>query len=159
MRLSNFSHNLLSITQVIYRNLNPTWDEEIHLTLKHERSIESTKDLSGDMLYMVVMDYDQTSGDDIIGSVAINIKDLCSATQLKKPDMRATTHFHAKQGLKQTTISRPVLRNGQECGMLECTITSAYLEPGEAKSFLKIAGKVRNAKFRNVKDRVLSIFR
>lgn len=146
-------------TKVIYRNLNPIWDEEIHLTLNHDGHIEHKNDLSGDMLYMVVMDYDQTSGDDIIGTVALNVQELCSNLRFMKPDMRATMQFREKEGLQQTTICKPVLRNGQECGMLECAVTSAYLQPNQVKSFLKTAGKVRNAKFRNVKDRVLSVFK
>lgn len=146
-------------TKVIYRNLNPVWDEEIHLTLKHDGKIEDRNDLSGDMLYMVVMDYDQTSGDDIIGTVALNIKDLCSKLHFKKPDMRATIQFREKEGLQETEISKPILRNGQECGMLECKVTSAFLEHGQVKSFLKTAGKVRNAKFRNAKDKILSVFK
>jgi hypothetical protein len=146
-------------TKVIYKTINPAWDEDIHLTLQHDGEIEHANNLSGDMLYMVVMDYDQTSGDDVCGSVAFNVKDLCSKLKFTKPDKRQSVHFHAKEGLQTTQISRPVLRNGQECGMLECTITTAYLEAGQVKSFLKTAGKVRNAKFRNVKDRVLSMFR
>jgi hypothetical protein len=146
-------------TKVIYKTINPTWDEGIHLALKHDENIAHANDLSGDMLYMVVMDYDQTSGDDVCGSVALNIKDLCSKLRFTKPDRRQTMHFQEKEGLQTTQISRPVLRDGQECGMLECTIIAAYLESGQVKSFLKAAGKVRNAKFRNVKDRVISVFR
>lgn len=135
-------------TKVIYRNLNPVWDEEIHLTLNHERRIESADQLSGDMLCMVVMDYDQASGDDVCGSVTLNVMDLCSKVSFNKRDHRKTMHFQRHDGLQKTQIRRPVLRNGQECGMLECTITSAYLAPGEVKAFRKTAGKIRNAKFR-----------
>ncbi|KAL3776478.1 hypothetical protein HJC23_009277 [Cyclotella cryptica] len=158
-------------TRVIYRNLNPIWDEDIHLTLNHEACGEganatSALSLAGNMIYMVVMDYDQTSGDDIIGSVALNLKDLCSQLKFtkshdgkKKNHLRQSVNFKEAQGIQRTTLSRPILRNGQECGMLECTVVSAYLVPGEVKSFLKIAGKVRSAKFRNAKERILASFR
>ena len=158
-------------TRVIYRNLNPVWDEDIHLTLNHEAcgegsSVDSALSLAGNMLYMVVMDYDQTSGDDVIGSVALNLKTLCSQLKFtkcpqgkKKAHLRQSFAFQEEQGIQRTRIVRPILRNGQECGALECTVVSAYLVPGEVKSFLKIAGKVRSAKFRNAKERILASFR
>lgn len=146
-------------TKVIYRELNPTWDEKIHLILNHDGCINSISDLSGDMLYMVIMDYDQTSGDDIIGSVPLSVEDLCSELKFANHDSTSNMHFDSNTGLQKTTISRPVLRNGQEFGTLECTISSAYLEPHQVNSFLKTAGKIRSAKFRNVKDRILSIFK
>jgi len=146
-------------TKTIFRNLNPVWDEETHLTLKHESCIESLDDLSGDMIYMVVMDYDQTSGDDFIGSVALNVQDLCANLKLSEENREQTTKFTDELNLQQTNISRPVVRNGQEYGMLECTVISAYLEPSEVTSFLRTAAKSRNMKFRDAKNKFFGLFR
>ena len=146
-------------TKVIHRELNPTWDEKIHLVLEHNGRIKSTSDLSGDMLYLVIMDYDQTSGDDVIGSVSLSIEDLCSELKFTNLDSTSKVPFDSTTGLQETTITRPVLRNGQEFGTLECTISSAYLKPHQVNSFLKMAGKIRSAKFRNAKDRFFSMFK
>jgi hypothetical protein len=160
-------------TKVIKHNLNPVWKELIHLKVQHEgwsegQGIKSVDKLYGHMLYLVVMDYDPTSGDDIIGAVALNIEDLCSDINFAKPEpegvkqslrtSRRNSYFD--EDIPQRNIVRPILRNGQEYGVLECTIMSDYCAPEESKQLIKRAnGKIRMKKFRNKKDMILSWFR
>ena len=160
-------------TKIISRNLNPVWDEEIHLTLdaKSSKGDGDKPSLSGEMLYLTVMDYDLSSGDDVIGTVALNLKDLCSdidftddipspssteGSTSRRPTtvgQRASIMANAQRvilsdarKLHESKISRPILRNGQEYGMLECTILSAYLAKGETKGFLRIAKRLGRTK-------------
>ncbi len=131
-------------TEVITRNLNPVWKEAIHLVLDGDaRSL-----LDGSMLYMTVMDED-LNGDDIIGTVALNLKDdLCRDLNIIHscdfaPPLRGSMlgtirkSINMSLTIQNTKISKPILRNGQEFGMLECTITSAYLTAKETKVFLR----------------------
>mmetsp|Transcript_6466 Transcript_6466/g.14595 ORF Transcript_6466/g.14595 Transcript_6466/m.14595 type:complete len:702 (-) Transcript_6466:819-2924(-) len=121
-------------TKVIKKNLNPVWQQDMHLTLDQDACKDDS--LNGAMLFMTVMDEDFSSGDDVIGTVALNLNDLCSTT----------TPF----ATQTTEISRPVLRNGQQqFGMLECTISSAYLTAKETKAFLKIAKRKVRSKTRH----------
>lgn len=128
-------------TKVIYRELNPIWKEDMHLTLDHEscRDNEGNVDLAGSMLFMTVMDEDFSSGDDVIGTVALNMNELCSNLDFAGKVQRSATSTP-----QTTVISRPILRNGLEFGRLECTISAAYLNVKETKAFLKRAKKVRS---------------
>jgi len=60
-------------TNVISRNLNPVWEQDIHLTLDGDacRDDEGHVSFNGCMLYMTVMDEDFGSSDDIIGTVVL----------------------------------------------------------------------------------------
>ncbi|KAL3781536.1 hypothetical protein ACHAW5_005433 [Stephanodiscus triporus] len=124
-------------TTVIRKNLNPVWREDIHLELEHDANVANS--LAGSMLYMTVMDSDFSMGDDTIGTVALNLNDLCCNLNMthsrKTPSRRRSI---SKPLTVQTTkIRKPILRNGQEFGMLECTISSAYLTAKETNLFLR----------------------
>ena len=130
-------------TEVITRNLNPVWKETTHLELDDD----ARNSLAGSMLYMTVMDED-LNGADTIGTVALNLFDLCCnldithSCNLPSPRHGSTmgtirTSRNAPRVIQDTKISKPILRNGQEFGMLECTITSAYLTAKETKVFLR----------------------
>lgn len=136
-------------TEVITRNLNPVWKEATHLELDGD----ARKSLPGSMLYMTVMDED-LNGADTIGTVALNLFDLCCnlrishSCNLPSPRQGSTmgtirNSFNAPLATQITKISTPILRNGQEFGMLECTITSAYLTAKETKVFMRETSKQR----------------
>lgn len=130
-------------SSIIPKNLNPVWDEDIHLTMDARGRYGLAE---GSMLMLTVMDYDATSGDDIIGSVALNLNELCSELDLSgvgPPDK-----------VQETYISRPILRNGQEYGMLECKLKTAFLTPKEVKSFLSGARNVRTASKTSWKSKI-----
>ncbi|KAL7532231.1 hypothetical protein ACHAXR_004507 [Thalassiosira sp. AJA248-18] len=133
-------------TKVIKRNLNPIWEEDIHLTLDRDTCSDGGNiSLNGSMLYMTVIDEDISSGDDVIGTVALNLNDLCSDLgSQEQNDPSSSSTRRDSSNIQQTKISRPILRNGQEFGMLECTISSAFLTGKETKAFLKNAKKVRS---------------
>lgn len=65
-------------TYVIPNNLNPVWKVDFPLIFEHEFDNYENPSLSGSMLYLTVMDCDYSSGDDAIGTVALNLFDLCS---------------------------------------------------------------------------------
>lgn len=134
-------------TKVIKRNLNPVWEEDIHLTLDQDSGPNTA--LNGAMLYMTVIDEDISSGDDVIGTVALNMNDLCSELDMDCENEHCRSSIMGNRSstvsnVQMTKISRPILRNCQEYGVLECTITSAYLTSRETKAFLKRARKVRS---------------
>ena len=142
-------------TKVIKRELNPVWQEDMHLTLDIDGCINSGTNIlfDGSMLYMTVIDEDISSGDDVIGTVALSLKELCSELNM---DVNASLTKRSSSGeeeqdMQETQISRPILRNCQEYGMLECTVTSAFCNKKETKKFLNLATKkVRSKTRKNV---------
>ena len=114
--------------------------------------------LNGSMLYMTVMDEDFSSGDDVIGTVELSLNDLCSELDTRgQNDHSSSTRSFSTQ---RTVISMPILRNGQEFGMLECTISSAYLTVKETNTFLKSAQKVRaKRRKRSITNRIFGLLR
>jgi len=143
-------------TKVIKRELNPVWKEDMHLMLDHDSCLDAFGNMSlvGSMLFMTVMDEDFSSGDDVIGTVALSMNELCSELEMKQnnksfKDSVSSTVTSSTNPVQQTVISRPILRNGLEFGMLECTISAAYLNAKETKAFLKRArGKKVRSKTR-----------
>lgn len=141
-------------TKVVHRNLNPVWKEAYHLILDRDtcRDGKGNISLNGSMLYMTVLDEDLSSGDDVIGTVALNLHDLCSDLDMQgevAPDssMKSSNFTPTTQ---TTKISRPILRNGVEFGMLECTISSAYLTTSkQTKAFLKGTKQKVRSKYRH----------
>jgi len=105
----------------------------------------------GSMLMLTVMDYDATSGDDVIGSVALNLNELCSELDLSGGGGPSSDK------VQETLISRPILRNGQEYGMLECKLKTAFLTPREVKSFLSGAKNVRTATKTSWKSKIQAL--
>ncbi len=71
-------------TKIISRELNPVWEEDIHLAVDSDSIHDGgrTPSLAGAMLYLTVMDYDMSSGDDVIGTVVLNLGNLCSELDL-----------------------------------------------------------------------------
>ena len=116
-------------SKVIKRNLNPVWKHATHLKLDStaSRNSDGKVDLAGTMLHITVMDEDFSSGDDVIGTVSLSLADLFVLKRKDKPH--------------ETTICKPLFRNGLEQGTLECTILSAYLKPREEKAFLKLTNR------------------
>lgn len=135
-------------TNVVPRNLNPIWEQDIHMTLDGDgcRNDEGHVSFNGCMLYMTVMDEDFGSADDIIGTVALSLNELCSKLATDK------VNDHSPVSIVESVISMPILRDGRERGMLECTITAAYLTPNDVKSFLsRSTREVRSKKKRRNK--------
>lgn len=161
-------------TKVIKRQLNPEWKEDIHFTLDRDALCGGRGgqiSLAGVMLYMTVMDKDISSGDDIIGTVALNLSHLCSDLDIQGGDKKdhsssllsksINTSTKSSLEIQKTAISQPIRRNGQEFGTLECTVSSAYLEgKKEIKAFLKESSNKVRAKRRQISftNRISSLF-
>jgi len=142
-------------TYVIPNNLNPVWKVDFPLIFEHEIDNDGSPSLSGSMLYLTVMDCDYGSGDDAIGTVALNLFDLCSdlnynnhgSCDMSSPtSARRKSIFGGRRGsitvsnnhavcVQETNIRRPILRDGKEYGWLECTITAAYCTEKETRQF------------------------
>jgi len=91
-------------TKHISKNLNPSWDEQVKLAIPPETSSQ----MNGAMLWLQVMDYDATSADDTMCSLALNLQDLVS---MKDEESSKTIH-----------INRTLMKYGQELGAIECSI-------------------------------------
>jgi Ca2+-dependent lipid-binding protein len=121
------------------RTLNPVWEEVVHVSLDQGTcNNNGVNDLAGAMLYLTVMDDDYSIDNEVVGAVALNLADLCS-NNMSTPGPFA---------VQRTEIKRPILRNGQEFGMLECTISSAYCSAKEDKAFVNSAKRVQKIKAR-----------
>ena len=97
------------------RTLNPIWDEVVRLDLNQDECVDGVENsLAGAMLYLTVMDDDYATDNEVVGTVALNLKDLCSNVR--------------------TEIRRPILRNGQEFGVLECTVSLTCNDAAKVKS-------------------------
>ncbi|KAL3807173.1 hypothetical protein ACHAXA_006028 [Cyclostephanos tholiformis] len=137
-------------TEVIKRNLNPVWKDTIHL----EVDGDARNLLAGSMLFMTVMD-DDFNGADTIGTVALNLKDLCcnlnvdDSSNLRSSGRGSLTMKLIRRSsnspwpVQETKLSRPILRNGQEFGVLKCTVSTAFLTAKETKAFLRVHRKQR----------------
>ena len=121
-------------SSIISKSLNPVWNEDIHLTMDGNGMKNGLPE--GAMFILTVVDYDATSSNDVIGSVALDLNELCSELDLsgKKSDK-----------VQVTSISRPILRNGQEYGTLECQLKTAFLASKDLKPFLSGAKNVKTA--------------
>jgi Ca2+-dependent lipid-binding protein len=125
-------------TKVMKRTLNPVWEEVVHLSLDQDTcNSNGETDLAGAMLYLTVMDDDYSIDNEVVGAVALNLADLCS-------NMSTSGPF----AVQRTEIKRPILRNGQEFGLLECTVSSAYCSAKENKAFVNSAKRVQKFKAR-----------
>ena len=122
-------------SSIVTKNLNPVWDESYHLTLDGKGMKNGLAE--GSMLMLTVVDYDATSSNDVIGTVALNLNELVSELDLSGRG--------PSDKVQETSISKPILRNGQEYGMLECKLKTAFLAPKEIKSFLSEAKNVKTA--------------
>mmetsp|Transcript_17416 Transcript_17416/g.25975 ORF Transcript_17416/g.25975 Transcript_17416/m.25975 type:complete len:761 (-) Transcript_17416:8-2290(-) len=122
-------------SSIITKSLNPVWNENYHLTMDGNGMENGLAE--GAMFMLTVVDYDATSGDDVIGTVALNLNELVSELDLSGAG--------SSDEIQETHISRPILRNGQEYGMLECKLKAAFLAPKEVKSFLSGAKHVKTA--------------
>ena len=138
-------------SSIITKNLNPVWNEDIHLTMDG-KGMRNGCLAEGSMLTLTVMDYDSTSGDDVIGSVALNLNELCSELDF------CGNGGPSDSKVQETFISRPILRNGQEYGVLECKVKMAFLTPKEVKLFLAGAKNIRNATKTSLKSKLRQAF-
>lgn len=121
-------------SSTINKTLNPVWKENYHLTMDGKGMKNGLAE--GAMLMLTVVDYDATSTNDVIGTVALNLNELVSELDLSG---------RGPPKVQETYISKPILRNGQEYGMLECNLKTAFLVPREYKSFLSGAKNVKTA--------------
>lgn len=122
-------------SSTINKTLNPVWKENYHLTMDGKGMKNGLAE--GAMLMLTVVDYDATSSNDVIGTVALNLNELVSDLDLSGRGPPGK--------VQETHISKPILRNGQEYGMLECNLKTAFLAPKEYKSFLSGAKNVKTA--------------
>jgi hypothetical protein len=151
-------------TYVIRNNLNPVWKVDFPLLFEYDID-ERGNALSGSMLYLTVMDCDYSSGDDAIGTVALNLFDLCSnldysdnhssscrdtlppplsarrksifggRNKASSTTTSSSNNHNHAINVQETNIRRPILRDGKQYGWLECTITAAYCTNKETRQF------------------------
>jgi len=136
------------LTKVKERDLDPKWEEHMFLTLENEgyRDNNGNISLDGSMLYMTIMDEDMTSGDDVVGTVALNLKKMFSGID-----------WQGQSGPRKkivTRVSEAILRNGTEFGMLECTIEAVYLKEKEIDAFLQESAEVRSKRKISLKSKI-----
>jgi len=117
-------------TAYIAKTLNPSWDEQVKLAVLPEVPWQ----IFGAMLWLQVMDYDAASADDTMCSVALNLHNLVSMVDGKES--------------KTVHINRPLLKYGQELGVIECSIdiqrggiAHATREESKKKSFFSSLSK------------------
>jgi len=76
----------------------------------------------------------------------LSLNELCSKLATEK------AHDHSSVSIVESVISMPILRDSRERGMLECTITAAYLTQNDVKPFLSRSKReVRSKKKRRNK--------
>ena len=141
-----YSNNSWPKSSIVTKNLNPVWDESYHLTLDGKGMKDGLAE--GSMLMLTVVDYDATSANDVIGTVVLNLNELVSELDLSGRG--------PSDKVQETSISKPILRNGQEYGMLECKLKTAFLAPKEVKSFLSEAKNVKTATKTSLRSKFLS---
>jgi len=110
-------------TKHLSKNLNPVWKDPLLLDMN---GIACYDDLAGAIMYAVVFDYDRNSGDDIIGTVQINLQRLCSSISPAEADSRSK-----RRPSHKTDISAPIFRNGQVYGHFKCKIEAAWVNQSE----------------------------
>lgn len=141
-----YSNNSWPKSSIVPKNLNPVWDESYHLTLDGKGMKHGLAE--GSMLMLTVVDYDATSANDVIGTVVLNLNELVSDLDMSGRG--------PSDKVQETSISKPILRNGQEYGMLECKLKTAFLAPKEVKTFLSEAKNVKTATKTSLRSKFLS---
>ena len=91
-------------TSYIKKTLNPVWDEQVKLCIPSGPASQ----MNGAMLFITIMDYDMSSADDTMCTLALNLQELVALPE-------------GQEG-KAVQINRPLLKYGKEQGMIECTI-------------------------------------
>jgi hypothetical protein len=104
-------------TKFIPKELNPKWWDEIGLELNGTVNSDA-------MLFVTVMDYDAASQDDLMGTLALNVKELASL-----PDGSTK---------KQVVIERPLLKYGLKQGTIKFTL---HVEHFKADRDIKVEKK------------------
>jgi len=102
-------------TKIISRNLNPIWEEDIHLAVDSDCTNNEGRSpsLAGAMLYLTVMDYDMSSGDDVIGTVVLNLSNLCSEldfTNTKESSFNSKSHRSATAETSDKSLTHEISR-------------------------------------------------
>ena len=111
-------------TSYLKKTLNPVWEERVKLCIPPQAADR----MNGAMLLVTIMDYDLSSQDDIMSTLALNLQELVAL-----PD---------GQESKTVQINRPLLKYGKEQGMIQCTIEVQRGgivhggQPGKKRGFL-----------------------
>ena len=117
-------------TSYMKKTLNPKWDEQVRPCIPPEASSQ----MDGAMLFLTVMDYDLSSQDDTMCTLGLNLQELVTLEE--------------GQTKKTVQINRPLLKYGQELGVLACTIDiekggiqNASREAKKAGLFARLRGR------------------
>ena len=86
------------------KTLNPAWKEKVKLCIPSC----PVSLMNGAMLFLTVMDYDMSSQDDTMSTLALNLQQLAALPE--------------GQDSKTIEIDRPLLKYGREQGTIQCTI-------------------------------------
>lgn len=93
-------------TAYLQKTLNPEWNEQVKLCIP---AVPASR-MNGAMLFVTIMDYDLSTADDTISTLALNLQQLVSLGGTKD------------QERKTVQIDRPLLKYGRQQGMIQCTI-------------------------------------
>lgn len=116
---------------MIPKELNPVWDEEIGLVINGPVS-------KGAMLFLTVMDYDATSQDDLMCTLALNVSNLIQAAKVCNTPLR---------------VKKPLMKYGSVHGTIQFKLAvkkyeGATLEkderPGLAEKIISAPRKIGN---------------
>ena len=91
-------------TSYLKKTLNPEWNEQVKLCIP----AVPTSRMNGAMLFVTIMDYDLSTADDTISTLALNLQQLVSLEE--------------DQESKTVEIYRPLLKYGREQGMIQWSI-------------------------------------
>lgn len=94
-------------TSYIKKTLNPVWNEQVKLCIPSGPASR----MNGAMLFITIMDYDMSSADDTISTLALNLQQLVELPE--------------GQDSKTVQMNRPLLKYGREQGRIECMIAAS----------------------------------
>ena len=113
-----FSHFARTATH--RKNVNPVFDDVVELEIDLSRE----KDLMiGKFIALTVMDHDDLSEDDLIGTVVINLASLVGGDGGNGVRLR-----REKGGTSRIEVSKPVMRDCMVQGHLECTVEMCWMD-------------------------------
>ena len=98
-------------SSTILRNRSPDFGDE---TLEITVHTNSEEQYLGEMLHITVMDYDLASGDDLIGTISLNLYELYLSSR--------------RSDGKCNEIKETIVKNGMPRGLFECELQALIVE-------------------------------
>ena len=124
-------------TNYIPNTLNPEWKGK-QVTLRWKKG-----DIGSDaMLFIIAMDHDTVGRDDLLGVLALNVKDLVRLKKGKK--------------FKKLKFSRQLLRNGKPAGSIKFKLEVAAESPGRRFGFAELGAGIFGSSQANLQSQTIT---